>query len=1040
MAPVYDLCIARPIGTSLLAAALFVSGLLAYAKLPVSPLPKVDFPTLQVSAALPGASPETMASAVATPLERRFGRIAGVQEMTSTSVLGATSLTLQFDLDRNVDAAARDVQAAINAAAADLPLNLPMRPTFRKVNPADAPILVLALTSETLSLAQLYDTANTVLAQRIAQVRGVGQVTVGGGQQPAVRVQAYPQALASRELTLADVRQALGRQTLNRAKGGLQGAHQAYALGLDDQLQDARGFSQIGLATSADALLRLQDVATVFDDVENNKVAAWLDQRRAILLIVRRQPDANIIDTFDRIIAVLPNLVASVSPAMQVNLAVDRAATIRAAVQDVQKTLLLTVLLVVCVVFAFLRNLRATCIPSVAVPLSLVGTFAAMVLLDYSLNNLSLMALTIATGFVVDDAIVVTENISRLLEQGMQPREAARAGTRQIAFTVVSITVSLLAVFIPLLFMGGLVGRLFREFSVTLSISVVISALVSLTVTPMLCAKFLRAPKRAAGGQAESTKTTGALQQLIGAADTASTAAVALYARGLQGALRHRAAMLLVTAATLALTVALFISSPKGLFPQQDTGLIIGIADGAQDVSFHKMAGMLHSAGKMVADDADVEHVVSFTGAGAGSPTNTGSLFIGLQPFAKQRATAEAVINRLRPQLRQQPGLAVYLQAAQDVKIGGKAARTQYQYVLQDKDLETLHTWAPRLLQRFKLLPQLTDVATDQQSTGLQLQVRLDRDAAARFGITPANLDDTLYDAFGQRIVATRFTASGPYRVILEAKPTAAQGPESLDDLFIAGPSSHPVPLRAVTHTQVVDAPLAINHQGQFPSITLSFNLAPGVALGTAVRAIETAQQEMGLPNSVQAGFAGTAQAFTASNRSQPRLILAALLTVYIVLGVLYESFIHPLTILSTLPAAGVGALLALRLCGTEFGVMALIGSVLLIGIVKKNAILIIDFATEARRGRKLTAEAAIVEACVLRFRPILMTTLAAFFGALPLALGQGPGAELRRPLGIALVGGLLVSQLLTLFTTPVVYLALDRFAAPMPRRKPTVQ
>jgi hydrophobe/amphiphile efflux-1 (HAE1) family protein len=1030
MVPLYDLCIARPIGTSLLAAALFVSGLLAYVKLPVSPLPKVDFPTVQVSAGLPGASPETMASAVATPLERRFGRIAGVQELTSTSVLGMTSITLQFDLDRNVDAAARDVQAAINAAAADLPLNLPVRPTYRKVNPADSPILVLALTSETLSLAQLYDTANTVLAQRIAQVRGVGQVTVGGGQQPAVRVQADPQALAGAGLTLADVRMALGSQTLNRAKGGLQGAHQAYALGLDDQLQDARSIAKVGLATSAAALLRLQDVATVFDDVENNKVAAWLDAQRAILLIIRRQPESNILATLDRVKAVLPTLVASVSPAMQVTVAVDRAGTIRAAVQDVQWTLLLTVFLVVCVVFAFLRNVRATCIPSVAVPLSLVGTFSAMYLLDYSLNNLSLMALTISTGFVVDDAIVVTENISRLLEQGMQPREAARAGTRQIAFTVVSMTVSLLAVFIPLLLMGGVVGRLFREFSVTLSVSVIISALVSLTVTPMLCARFLRSPHLAAGGREPVGLLARWLQRLLAFADVASSAAVALYARALQGALRHQRSVLLLTAATLVLTVGLFIRSPKGLFPQQDTGLIIGIADGAQDVSFHKMAAMLQSAGKTVAHDADVQHVVSFTGAGAGSPTNTANLFIGLQPFAKQRATAAAIMTRLRPQLRKVLGLAVYLQAAQDVRVGGKAARTQYQYVLQDKDLATLHTWAPRLLKRFRSLPQLTDVATDQQSTGLQLQVRLDRDAAARFGITAAKLDDTLYDAFGQRIVATRYTPSGPYRVILEARPTAAQGMAALDNLFVAGLGAHPVPLGAVTHTQVVDAPLAVNHQGQFPSITLSFNLAPEVALSTAVQAIEAAQQEMGLPKSVQAGFAGTAQAFAASSRSQPRLILAALLTVYIVLGILYESFIHPLTILSTLPAAGVGALLALRLCGTEFGVMALIGCVLLIGIVKKNAILILDFATEARRQRQLTAEAAIVEACLLRFRPILMTTLAAFFGALPLALGQGPGAEMRRPLGIALVGGLLVSQLLTLCTTPVIYLALDKLTS----------
>ena len=989
---------------------------MAYGSLPVSPLPRVDFPTIQVSAALPGASPETMASSIATPLERRFGRIAGITEITSTSSLGSTNLTLQFDLDRDVDAAARDVQAAINAAGGELPVNLPTRPNYRKVNPADAPILVMALTSDSLPLGQIFDTANSVLAQKISQVDGVGQVTVGGGQQPAVRVQADPIALAGLGYTLEDVRLMLGKANINQPKGALQGTHQAYTLEVNDQIVGAEAYKKLVLAYKDGAAVRLQDVATVVDGVENNRLAAWVDGTRAVLMIVRRQPGANIIATIERIKAILPTLSKSISPAINVSLAADRSQTIRASVEDVEGTLLLTVFLVVLVVFAFLRSVSATSIPSVAVPLSLVGTFAVMWLLDYSLDNLSLMALTISTGFVVDDAIVVTENIARYVEEGMSPRKAALHGAAQIGFTVVSITASLLAVFIPILLMGGVVGRLFREFAVTLSVAILMSALVSLTVTPMMCAQLLRRTDANSHGR------------LYKFSERLFDGMLHFYTRGLHWAFAHRIVMGFVTVGTIALTVALFIVVPKGLFPQQDTGMIMGFSEAAQDVSFVTMKRLQQEVDAIVRGDPGVDHTVSFIGAANGSTGNTGTVFCSLKPRDQRDASAEQIIARLRPKLAQVTGINLFLQAAQDVRVGGRASRTQYQYTLQDANLDELRTWAPKVQAAFKKLPQLRDVNTDQQTAGLQASLFIDRDTAARFGITPQSIDDSLYDAFGQRQVSTIFTQLNQYRVVLELKPNLQTGPEALQYVYVPAATGDPVPITTFTRFEASPTPLSINHQGQFPAITLSFNLAPNVALGDAVVAIHDAEAAIGMPPSLHGGFQGTAEAFRASVKSQPMLIMAALLTVYIVLGVLYESLIHPITILSTLPSAGVGALLALILCNTEFGVIGLIGIILLIGIVKKNAIMMIDFAIELQRERNLPVDKAIFEACVLRFRPIMMTTLAALLGGLPLAIGTGTGSELRKPLGIAIVGGLLISQVLTLYTTPIVYMALDRF------------
>jgi len=1009
-----ELFIRRPIATSLLAIALIMAGAAAYTQLPVAPLPRVDFPTISVQAALPGASPETMASAVATPLERRLGRIAGLAEMTSTSALGSTSLTLQFDLDRDVDAAGRDVQAAINASAGDLPSNLPQLPTFKKVNPADSPILILGLTSKTLPLGEVYDQANTIFAQKISQVPGVGQVFVGGGQQPAVRVQVDPEALAGMGLGMEDLRNVLAQATVDQPQGSLTGSSQTLVLAANDQLFDAAAFKKLIVGSNANGVVRLGDVAKVVDDVENYRVAGWYDHQRAIVVVIRRQPGANILDVIDHIKALLPSLAASISPAIDVEIALDRAQTIRASVHDVETSLAIAVLLVVLVVFVFLRDLRATAIPSVAVPLSLLGTFGLMYLLNYSLDNLSLMALTISTGFVVDDAIVVTENVARYVEAGEAALSSALKGARQIGFTIVSITVSLLAVFIPILLMGGIVGRLFREFAVTLSIAVAVSAAVSLTLTPMMCSRLLR-----------HTGEHGGMYRFF---EGAFEGLLRGYEVGLDFVLRHQIFTLLVTAGTLVVTIWQFAVIPKGLFPQQDTGSVMGFSDAPQDISFPAMAKRQKALNDTVLSDPAVKHMVSFIGAWQGSSINTGNMFMELQPIAKRKITADGMINRLRPKLGKIEGIRLFLQSMQDVKVGGRLARSQYQYTLEDGDLAELNKWAPKVVKALQKLPELKDVNTDQQTSGLELDLVVDRDTASRLGISLSAVDNAFYDAFGQRQVATTYTELNQYHVVLEVQQKLQANPDALSRVYVRGATGNQVPLSALAHFAAAPTSLSINHQGQFPAITLSFNLAPNVALSQAVDAVHEAEASLGLPAGVHGNFQGTAQAFQASLKSEPWLILAALLAVYIVLGMLYESLIHPFTILSTLPSAGVGALLALRLFHQDFSIIALIGIILLIGIVKKNAILMIDFALEVQREKGIAPIDAIHQACLLRFRPILMTTLAAFFGALPLAIGTGTGSELRQPLGIAIVGGLLFSQMLTLFTTPVVYLWMDAF------------
>jgi multidrug efflux pump len=1015
--------IRRPIATSLLSLAVLLAGSLAHELLPVAPLPQVEFPTISVFANLPGASPETMASAVATPLERQFGRIAGISEMTSTSQLGSTSVTLQFDLSRDINAASRDVQAAINAGRSQLPANLPNNPGYRRINPADAPIMLLALTSPEIPLSQVYDAADTILAQKIAQVEGVGQVNVAGGARPAVRVQVNPVALAHRGLSLENVRAALRAANANVPKGELADAQTAFTVHANDQLFRADQYRPLVVAYRNGAAVRLGDLGEVLDSVEDVKAAGLSNNRPAVILLVYRQPGANVIDVSDRIKALIPELEASVPPSIQLTIASDPTQTIRASVHDIQLTLLLTIGLVVLVIFLFLRNLWATLIPSIAVPLSLVGTFGLMYLLGFSLDNFSLMALTIATGFVVDDAIVVIENITRHLEMGKTPVAAAFEGSREVGFTVLSMSVSLVAVFLPILLMGGIVGRLFREFAATLSIAIGMSLVVSLTTTPMMCARFLKPAKREEMGRLSRAAERG-FERMLGA-----------YDRGLRWVLSHQPIVFALTVATLFLSVALFVVVPKGFFPQQDTGRLSGQIRAAEDISYAAMAQKQRELCAILIADPAVDRVTSFVGSNAGS-TNTGRLFVQLKPRPARKVTADQVIARLRGPLSQVPGAVVYLQAVQDVRMGGRLSGAQYQYTLQGADLRELTTWAPRLLRQLRTVPLLRDLSSDQFNHGLQATVVIDRDTASRLGVSPQAIDDTLYDAFGQRQVSTMYLQMNQRHVVLEVLPQFKEDPEGLKSIYVRSANGSDVPLSAFTHFERTNTPLAINHQGQFPAVTLSFNLVPGVALGQATAAIEAAKREIGLPASIHADFAGTAAAFRASLANEPLLILAALLTVYVTLGVLYESTVHPITILSTLPSAGVGALLALLVTGTEFTVIALVGVILLVGIVKKNAIMMIDFALDAERREGLTSQEAIHRASLLRFRPIMMTTMAALLGSLPLALGTGTGSELRRPLGISIVGGLLVSQLLTLFTTPVVYLVFERVQAWVSRQR----
>ncbi|HUJ19942.1 MAG TPA: multidrug efflux RND transporter permease subunit [Bryobacteraceae bacterium] len=1005
--------IRRPVATTLLTIAIALAGAVAFRLLPVSPLPQVDFPTISVGAQLPGASPETMASSVATPLERQFGRIAAVTEMTSSSSLGSTSITLQFDLNRNIDAAARDVQAAINAARGYLPANLPNNPTYRKVNPADSPIFMLALTSPILTKGQMYDAASSIMAQKLAQVSGVGQVVVGGSSLPAVRIELIPPALNKYGISLEQVRSVLATANANTPKGHFSDSHRMWEVGANDQLFKAIDYEPLVIAYRNGTAVRVADVGSARDSVEDLRNAGYANGKPSILVIIFRQPGANIIDTVDRIRDTLPQLKASIPQSIDMRVAMDQTVTIRASVHDVERTLMISVLLVILVVFFFLRNPRTTFIPSVAVPVSLITTFGVMYLLHYSLDNLSLMALTISTGFVVDDAIVVIENITRYLEQGMHPFQAALKGAREIGFTVLSISLSLVAVFIPLLLMGGVVGRLFREFAVTLSAAILISLAVSLTTTPMMCAHLLK-----------QQHSHGWLYRM---SERAFTWNVNMYGKSLSVVLRHPAVTLTALLGTIALNVYLFIHVPKGFFPQQDNGRIMGSIQGDQDTSFQQMDKILVQMTKIIAADPGVDTVQGFTGGGWAGTTNTARMFISLKPLQERKITADYIIARLRPKLARVPGATLYMQASQDVRVGGRMSSALYQFTMRGDNLEDLTNFAPRMLQELKAIPIIADVNSDQQNRGLQSFVAYDRATAARFGISPQLIDNTLYDAFGQRPVSTMYTPLNQYHVVMSAAPEFWQNPLVLSEVYVRGPNGGEVPLSAFARFAPTTAPLAVTHQGLFPAVTISFNLQPGVALGDAVDAIHAAAAKIGLPATIHTGFAGTAQAYQDSLGSEPLLIAAALATVYIVLGMLYESYIHPITILSTLPSAGVGALLALLLTRTDLSVIAIIGIILLIGIVKKNAIMMIDFALAAERNEGKSSRDSIFEACMLRFRPILMTTMAAMLGATPLAFGTGTGSELRRPLGIAIIGGLIVSQMLTLYTTPVVYLYFDR-------------